>query len=394
VARPGRALRLFGIPLIIHPSWLLAAGLIIVAVGSDPLLLGPQGSHLGPYFGGIAVAALLFGSVLLHELAHALAARRCAIPVRRITMYLFGGAADIDPDALSPRAEALAAVAGPLASGGATAIFAAGWWLARGTGGVPEVGLQLLALANGAIVLLTILPGYPLDGGRVVRALAWYLTDDLLTATRLASLYGQALAFILLVGGLVLLAAESNPAWGLGLLLCGWFLRAEARRGYRQLLWRELSKRLPTYHATFLRPPRIPAYRPLSEAVDEVLDGLGVQNEGGPSVVVDGAGEIVGVVGLDQLRAVKRARWATTPAAAAMVPRAATPTIPQDLSLAAALERLPERGHGYGLVVGAGQGDDAPPIGVVTRVRIDRLLLRRLREGRGALDGKVEGLKA
>ena len=375
-----RGPRLFGIPLQIHPSWLLAVALVVLAVGQDAGGLA-AGARFGRYGAGLALAALLFASVLAHELAHALAARRCALPVERITIYPFGGAAQVDADALTPRNEALTAAAGPLASAGLGALFAALWWPLRGAGGMLEVGLRVLALVNGGICLLTLLPGYPLDGGRIVRALAWYLTDDLMAATRLASIYGQFLGWCLLAVGLFIFGWGMRAPWGLGLLLVGWFLRGEARRAYRELLWRELSKRLPTYHATFLRPPRIPARQTLAEAVDDVLEGLGQQNEGGPSVVVDDAGAIVGVLGLDQLRAVKRRDWAATPAGEAMVPRDQLPAIQQDQPLAAALPLLEARRHGFGLVVAAGAGDDDPPIGVVTKTRIVRLLLRRLREG-------------
>ena len=375
-----RGPRLFGIPLQIHPSWLLAVALVVLAVGQDAGGLA-AGTRFGRYGAGLALAALLFASVLVHELAHALAARRCALPVERITIYPFGGAAQVDADALTPRNEALTAVAGPLASAGLGALFAALWWPLRGAGGMLEAGLRVLALVNGGICLLTLLPGYPLDGGRIVRALVWYLTDDLMAATRLASIYGQFLGWCLLGVGLLLFGWGTSAPWGLGLLLIGWFLRGEARRAYRELLWRELSKRLPTYHATFLRPPRIPARQTLAEAVDDVLEGLGQQNEGGPSVVVDDAGAIVGVLGLDQLRAVKRRDWPETPVGEAMVPRGELPSIQQDQPLAAALPLLEARRHGFGLVVAVGAGDDEPPVGVVTKTRIVRLLLRRLREG-------------
>lgn len=391
MARSRRGLRLYGIPLTIHPSWALTAVLIVAAVGGGVRGGGEEGARPERYLGGAVVAALLFASVLLHELAHALVARRRAVPVRRITMFLFGGTAEFDAGALSPRDEAWVAAAGPAASAVLAALFGGLWWAARGAGGALELALQLLALVNGAILLVTAMPGYPLDGGRIVRAALWYLTDDLLVATRWATLYGQALGWCLFAGGLLLLTRD-RPLWGAALLLCGWFLRVEAGRGYRQLLWQEFSTRLPAGEAAFLHPPRIPADRPLSEAVDDVLTGLGRRNEGGPSLVVDGVGATLGVLGLDQLRAVKRSRWATTTAGEAMVPRAGVPAIPRDMTLAAALALLSEGRHRYGLLVRATTADlaaagDAPPLGVITPDRIVRYLLRRVRESRRSPDG-------
>ncbi len=388
MARSMRGPRLCGIPLTIHPSWLLAIAIVVVTVGggTPPGLVGApsDGARLRLYLGGLVVALGLFGSVLLHELAHAVVARRCALPVRRITMFFFGGTVEIDAEALSPRGEALIGTAGPLVSGGLTALFGGLWWAARGTGGIGALVLQLLALANGVIALLAILPGYPLDGGRILRALLWYITDDLLAATRLASLYGQGLGWCLIGGG-AMLGLNARPLWGAGFVLCGWFLRLEARRGYRDLLWRELGKRIPTGEAAFLRPPRIPAARGLDEAVGDVLEGLGQRNEGGPSLVVDDRDRVVGVLGLDQIRAVKRSRWPLTTAGQAMLPLDRVPALPQDLPLGAALAQLSSGRHACAIVV-ADPAAGAPAIGVVTPARIIRYLARRIREDRPALD--------
>lgn len=373
-------LRLYDIPLHIHPSWLLTAAIIVAGV----VTLAPQriGAQSAPalYLGGVVVAALLFGSVLLHELAHAAVARRCGLPVRRITMHFFGGAAELDPDTLGPRAEALVAVVGPLASAALAALLGLLWWGGRGVGGFVAFCLALLAIANAALAVLTILPGYPLDGGRIVRAGLWYFLDDLVAATRIAAAYGQALAWAMIVGGAALLLGP-QPLWATALLLGGWSLRGEARRGYQQILWRDRSKRTPTIHAAFLQPPRIPANRVLDEAVDDVLEGLGQRDEGGPSLVVDGADTPIGLLGLDQVRAVGRARWATTTAGEAMLPLAALPALPADLPLDKALAACADGRYSYALVIGGGATDDrdGPTIGIVTPARIMRHLAHGIR---------------
>lgn len=366
---------LCGFPLRIHPSWLLTAALIVAAVVSVAPVWAGESSEPPRYLGGMVVAVLLFGSVLLHELAHAAVARRCGLPVRRITMHYFGGAAELDADSLRPRDEALVAGVGPLASAGLAVGFGLIWWASRGVGGLVTFCLALLATVNAALAVLTLLPGYPLDGGRIVRAGLWYLLDDLIAATRLAAAYGQALAWAM-IGASVILLLRAQPLWATALLLGGWFLRGEARQGYRQILWRDRSKRTPTIHAAFLQAPRIPADRILDEAVDDILEGLGHGGSGGPSLVVNALGTPIGILGLDQVRAIGRARWTSTTAGEAMLPLAALPTLPADLPLDKALATCADGRYSYALVIGDGQveGHEGPAIGIVSPDRIMRHL--------------------
>jgi Zn-dependent protease len=374
MARLGRSLHLFGIPLSIHPSWLLTIVLLVLGVGHT-LPADGQRTRLfdlpaRAYLAGLAVAVGLFASVLVHELAHALVARWRGLPVRRINLFFFGGTAEIDADALDAPGEAIVAAAGPVISAALAGVCGVGWWLVRG-GGWPALALGFLALANAGVALCTLLPGYPLDGGRLVHAGLWYLTDNLLTATRLAALYGQVLGLALLASAIVLLALD-QPLWAGGLALGGWLLRAEARRGYRDMLWHDLSRRTPVVEVAWLRPAHIPAGQSLDEAVDAVLDSLGPHNEGGPSWVVDVRGQPCGVLGLAQLRAVKRSRWATTTAGEAMTPLATLPLLAPDVPLAVALATLTADRYSYALVAGA---DGATPVGIVTPDRIERFLV-------------------
>jgi Zn-dependent protease len=366
---------LYGIPLRIHPSWLLTAALIVAGVVSLAPAWAGVTDEPTLYVGGVIVAALLFGSVLLHEVAHAAVARRCGLPVRRITIHFFGGAAEIDADSLRPRDEALVAGIGPLASAALALGFGALWWAGRGAGGLLAFCLALLAIVNGALALLTIFPGYPLDGGRIVRAGLCYFLDDLIAATRLAAAYGQLLGWAMIVGGAVAFL-RGDLLLATALVFGGWFLRGEAREGYRQILWRDRSKRTPTIHAAFLAAPRIPAERILDEAVDDVLEGLGHANTGGPSLVVDVRGVPIGILGLDQLRKIGRARWPSTTAGAAMVPLADLLTFPADLPLDKALAACAAGRYSYALVLGDGQteGHDGPAIGIISPDRIMRHL--------------------
>ncbi len=368
---------LFGIPIRFSPSWILA---IVLLVGGMIAFAPPTlGAARSPARIGAALllAVFLLGAVVLHELAHALVARWCDIPVRRIALHFFGGVTELDAEALHPGGEASVAVAGPVVNLLLAALLGGLWSLVRDLGGAVAFALEFLALANLALALLTLLPGYPLDGGRIVRAGLWYLLDDLLAATRLAALYAQGIAWGLVLAGIVVLLRD-QPAWGLGLLTCGWFLRGEARDGYRSLLWRERSKRLPTIGAAAIQQPRIPAERPLAAAADDVLEGLGDRGEQLPSFVVDARDTPIGLLGIAQLRAVRRSRWATVTAGEAMLAFGAVPVLAADLPLDRALAACATGRYSYALVVGpeGASGGLAQTIGIVTPARMLRYLAR------------------
>ena len=369
-----------GIPLRIHPGWLLTAVLVTLAVANLDARDGQLPRSPWPYLGGFVVAAVLFCSVLAHEVAHALVARRCGLTVRRVTIHIFGGTAEVDAEELRPRSEALVAAAGPAVNVALAALAGLGWLALRGLGGPVATGFQIVAIANAALAVLTLLPGYPLDGGRVVRAALWYLNDDLLAATRWASFYGQLLGWCLVFGGAILLFRE-RLLWASSLALGGWFLRVEARRGYNEIVWQDLSRRTPSIHAAFLDPPRIPADRSLDEAADDVLAGMGARGDGGPGLVVDGAGVPIGVLGIDELRAVRRSRWPATSAGSAMAPLPALLTVPLDQPLSRTLAQFGESRYSYALILGVGgrREEDGPAVGIITPRRIVRYLAEGVR---------------
>ena len=368
---------LFGIPIRFSPSWLLAVALVVGGmIAFAPPVLGAMGSpaRIGA---ALLIAVFLLGAVMLHELGHAFVARWRGIPVRRIALHFFGGVTELDAEAVRPGGEALVAVAGPLVNLLLAALLGGLWFAGQRLGEAVVFALEFLALANLALALLTLIPGYPLDGGRIVRAGLWYLLDDLLAATRLAARYGQGIAWGLVLAGIVVLLRD-QPVWGVGLLTCGWFLRNEARDGYRNLLWQERSKYLLTLGAAAIQQPRIPADRPLAEAADDVLAGLGERGEQLPSFVVDAAGTPVGLLGIAQLRAVRRSRWATVTAGEAMLDFGALPVLAADLPLDRALATCATGRYSYALVVGpeGAAGGAAPTIGIITPARMLRYLAR------------------
>lgn len=240
-----RVFRIRGIPISIHVSWLVIYGLITwtLAVGYFPRTL--PGLPAAAYWAnGLLAGLLLFVSVLLHELSHSLVALAQGLAVRGITLHVFGGVSHLEDEAPSPRAEFLIAVVGPLTS---FAIAAVLW-------GVAAVGLvgpawaravvSYLVLVNLAVGVFNLVPGFPLDGGRLLRAALWAWKGSLGRATYRASRVGVFFAFALMALGFVQIFV-GNLVGGFWMLLIGMFLRGAADTSYSQTALREALGRLP-----------------------------------------------------------------------------------------------------------------------------------------------------
>jgi Zn-dependent protease len=245
--------RIFGITIRIAWSWLIILALVIWNLGSTFGQTHPEWGA-GLTWGLAVVAALLFfGAVLVHELAHSLVAKARGIPVDDITLFIFGGVSEIEEQPDSPGGEFLMAILGPVTSLVIGAILV----LLAGVAGNPREAvrdpgamlgqlspLTTLLLWLGAVNLLlgvfNLIPGFPLDGGRVLRSILWGLSGSLEVATRIASLVGVVIALAMIVGGGLMVLGVSIPFFGSGfadglwLVLIGWFLFSASARHLRQ----------------------------------------------------------------------------------------------------------------------------------------------------------------
>ena len=225
-----------GIPVRIAPSWFFIATFISWSLATGYFPSNYPGHPTAMYgLMGLAAALLLFTCVLLHELGHALTARRFGVRVLGMTLFLFGGVASIANDPKRPVVEFLIAIAGPAVS----AVLAAGCFIASNvlaaTHGSPLIVvavLQYLAAINTALILFNLLPGFPLDGGRVLRALLWGITGNLRLATRIASTIGSALGLALLGMGIWSIVRGAG-FHGLWYVLLGLYLREAAAASNR-----------------------------------------------------------------------------------------------------------------------------------------------------------------
>jgi Zn-dependent protease len=230
--------RILGIELRVHPSWFIIVLLVLWMLAGVALPADfPEAGVPVRLAMAVAITALFFLSLLAHELAHSVVAITRGIPVHRITFFLFGGMAQTSTDSRSPGEEFLIAVAGPVMSFLLAALFLAAWWM-----GVVWEWSPLLAGTTGYVAALNLvlgifnlLPGFPMDGGRILRSLLWAITGDVTRATRWASRVGVVMALLLVGYGLWRMIRGEFMA-GLWMVLIGLFIRHAARMSYRQHL--------------------------------------------------------------------------------------------------------------------------------------------------------------
>lgn len=285
-----------GVPILLTPIWFLLPAYLVVA---SPSLVGGSGQD---YFLSVALAVMLLVSVVLHELGHCLVARAFGLPVRSITISLLAGYTEITEQPDTPAREYAVAVAGPMVS-----LLLAGVAVAGAAALTPETLPRLvfegLAVVNGVLAVLNLLPGLPLDGGRVLRSIVWQLGHDEARATRFSARAGMVIALVLvplLVVGVLPAAGygDRGPLTILMSSLVGAYIYVGALASLRR---GQLAQRLPALSAAALARPAlaVPATTPLSEAVrmahERAVRAL---------VVVDGSGRLEGVVSESWVRQV------------------------------------------------------------------------------------------
>ncbi|GAB4441913.1 MAG: site-2 protease family protein [Chloroflexi bacterium OHK40] len=320
--------RIAAIPVRLHWSWLLIFGLLVVALRPAYAASAcPGAAPCGADLGLAALMALLIGaSVLLHELGHALVARRLTVPVQSITLFAFGGVAEVDAEAPGPGAELVIAVAGPAVS----LLLALGagllWWL-RAPGNPGDLTALLaahLALANAIMALFNLLPGYPMDGGRVLRATLWFLNDELLPATRVAAQVGRACGGLIALAGLAVAVAARLPLVALWSAVVGLFLYRTASASYRQLVIQTVLRDVTVGDLMQRRLRTVTADLTLEQFVARFVLG---QSETGFAVVEPAAEEhdapeLLGMMTLRNLRRCTTDQWSSRRVAETMTPAA------------------------------------------------------------------------
>jgi Zn-dependent protease len=330
--------RILGIRIGLDYSWFLIFALLtwILATNYFPAEFKGWPPYLY-WIMGAAAAVLLFVSVLLHELGHSAVALRYKIPVPSITLFLFGGVSQIGAEPPSATAEFLIAMAGPLVS----LVLAMFFYLIQPlvSGLEPLLGLaKYLAYINLALAVFNLIPGYPLDGGRVFRAIVWAITGDMGRATVIAARTGRFFAFLFIFAG-VWQMFGGNFTGGLWIAFIGWFLDNAASAQLQQVTTRALLAGHTVSQAMSSHCANIPADITLKDLVDEHILATGRR-----CFVVKRGENDVGLMTLQRIKDVPRAEWATTRADQAMLPLNQLKSIGPDAELWTAFEQLDRGG--------------------------------------------------
>jgi Zn-dependent protease len=330
--------RVLGIPIGLDYSWFLIFGLLTwMLAGSYYPSEFPGWPTLLYWLTGAVTSLMLFASVLLHELGHSVVALRYRIPVRSITLFIFGGVAQIGAEPPSAVAELFIAVAGPLVSLALAVFFYAVQPVVSGLEPLWGV-VKYLAYINLALVLFNLIPGYPLDGGRVFRAITWAATGSMRRATIIAANVGRFFALLFIAVG-VWQIFTGNFGGGLWVAFIGWFLDSAATAQLRYVQSRGLLRGHKVAQAMSDRCAAVPGSLTLQQLVDEHILG-GSQR----CFLVTRGEDVVGLMTLHRIKEVPRPEWPTTSAAEAMIPLERLKRIDADAEVWAALQEMDRDG--------------------------------------------------
>jgi len=325
--------RILGIPIGLDYSWFLIFVLITVTLATLYYPAEFQNWAESLYWiAGAVTAIMLFVSVLLHELGHAVVALRYKIPVRGITLFIFGGAAQIATEPPSAGAEFWIAIAGPIVSL-ALAILYRLIQPVFGADAPLSALVKYLAYINGTLVLFNLIPGFPLDGGRVFRAIIWSVTHSLRQATLVAVRVGRFIAFLFIFVGVwqMLTGHLGNGLW---IACVGWFLASAAMSQVHQQTIRNVLAGHRIADAMSHDYTIVPGEATLQQLMDVQILSSGRRN------FVQQNGQVIGLLTPHRINEAPREAWPTTTAAQAMIPTAQIKKIKPEAELRGALEEM------------------------------------------------------
>jgi Zn-dependent protease/CBS domain-containing protein len=360
--------RIGGIEIGLHYSWFVIALLITFSLAGHFHSVNPEWNTSWTWGVAIITSVLFFGTLLLHELAHSLVARSRGLSVRAITLFALGGVSQIETEAPDAKTEFWIAIVGPLTSlligilciGIAAAM---GWSPGREPRNPVSAVLVWLGYINVGLAAFNMIPGYPLDGGRVLRAIAWWITHSMDRATRIAATSGQVVAFLFIVYGIYRFFVGAGFG-GLWMAFIGWFLLDAARSSYVQV---GLLSGLRGHHVADMMErdcATVPAYVSVRDFVDEYL----LHSANRCFVVVQDQ-EPVGIITASQVKTVGRDRWTQTSLQSIMRPLDQMPAVSPEMPVEQALDVMSRTRANELAVVSRGQFE-----GIFSRHQISRFL--------------------
>src|SRR3984893_7931941 len=366
--------RILGIPIYVHASWTIIFVLITMSLAMQFTQEHPQWTTLQHWSVGIATSLLFFASVLFHELSHSVVARFYKIRVISITLFVFGGVARLGREPTKPIQEFNIAIAGPIAS----LVLAFGFYsLALFFPYAQMAGALAVCLSptNAAPALFNLLPGFPLDGGRIFRAVVWGITKDFARATTIAGISGKVVAYGLIVFGAWLGITKGQWTSGLWMAFIGWFLLNAAQESVAQVAIRETLSGLHAADVMSHEVPTVPRDISLEDYGQEVVrtgrrGHLGTTDE-----------RLAGMMNVNTLNSVPRGEWGNMSVQGAMIPREKILWARPDEPLLGLLERLVSADVNQMPVVSDTENDGAHIVEMITRDSILRVMQARSEVG-------------
>ncbi|MBP0026976.1 site-2 protease family protein [Roseofilum reptotaenium CS-1145] len=336
---------LFGIPFYLNPSWFLVLGLVTLNYGTNLSATFPQLGLALPWILGLGAALLLFSSVLAHELGHSLVAIRQGIGVNSITLFLFGGLASLEKESKTPAEAFWVAIAGPAVSLILFGLFTGIAIYAPLSGPIAAI-IELIAYINLVLALFNLIPGLPLDGGNILKALVWKITGNPNRGVVFASRMGQAIGwFGVAIGGLSLFNIQMvlfgvPIAGSIWTLLIGWFLLQNAGRSAQSATLQDILTHLKAEDAVYTESPIVVSHLSLREFANNYVIG---QKQWKKFLVIDAEGLLLGTISIDDMRSVATSEWPETRVESLVKPTPTSEMIQSDQNLLEVVQLLQEK---------------------------------------------------
>ncbi len=363
--------RIFGIEIGLHLSWFVIALLIVFSLAGHFQTINPEWSRAVIWMTAIATGLLFFAALLAHELSHALVAKARRLPVRSITLFALGGVTQVEKEAGDARSEFWMGIAGPIASAviGAACLLAALalGWAPQSQPATPILGMLVwLGYINITLALFNMIPGFPLDGGRILRAAIWWATGDPDRSTRAAARVGQVAAMGFIVLGLVRFFGGSGFS-GLWIAFIGWFLLDAARASYARVVMLEHLRGIRVGEVMDHECVLVDGHRSVQDLVDAELLRTGRR-----CFLVTENGAARGIITPSEIAGIERGDWPTTTLEQAMRPIETLKTVTPETLVLDALEKMGREDINQLPVVSNGHVD-----GLISRSDLVRLLSTR-----------------
>jgi len=325
--------RILGIEIRLDYSWFIIFTLITVSLVKT--FIAKEIDITVSLVIGVLTSLLFFTSVLAHELAHSFVARANGVPVHSITLFIFGGMARITQEPKRPRDEFFMALAGPATSTAIAILFGAIWFATSNLSKPIAELASWLGLINGILAVFNLIPGFPLDGGRVLRSIIWGITGNLRKSTRIASIVGRGVAYIFIFVGIWRIFFQKDWLGGLWLAFIGWFLENAASNSYRQMALRNMLQGHTAREVMITDCPYVSSNLTLEQLVHDYI--LYTSRRCFP--VVDDE-RVLGIITLHDVKEIPKERWHATMVSEIMTPLENLQVVHPDDGLSDVLEKM------------------------------------------------------